>query len=89
MVWKKKQLFSYTTVLKGAAQREGEIEFWYARDLQKLLGYEDWKNFVKVIYKAKDACLNSGHSVYDHFAEVGKMVSLGSGSQSAAIQPSK
>lgn len=66
---------------EGAAQREDEVEFWYARDLQKLLGYEDWKNFVKVIYKAKDACLNSGHSVDDHFSEVGKMVSLGSGSQ--------
>lgn len=66
---------------EGVAHREDNIEYWYARDLQKLLGYEDWKNFVRIIEKAKIACLNSGHKVEDHFSDVGKMVSLGSGSQ--------
>lgn len=65
---------------ESSARKEEEIEFWYARELQKLLGYEDWKNFVKVINKAKEACLNSKHKIEDHFSEVGKMVPLGSGS---------
>lgn len=62
----------------GVHKEEG-VEFWYARDLQKLLGYEDWKNFVKVISKAKDACLNSKHKIEDHFSDVGKMIPLGKG----------
>jgi len=52
-----------------------------ARDLQHLLGYDEWRNFTKVIEKAKSACEISGHKIADHFVEVNKMVSLGSGSQ--------
>jgi hypothetical protein len=63
-----------------AAQHDG-IEFWRARDLQNLLGYSQWKNFLKVIEKAKQACQNAGQDVDDHFAESGKMVDIGSGSQ--------
>jgi len=57
------------------------IEFWFARDLQHLLGYSKWDNFTKVISKAKTACETSGHDVIDHFADVGKMVSIGSGTE--------
>ena len=64
-----------------AKQMETEIEFWLARDLQHLLGYEKWVNFQSVISKAKTACENSGHKISDHFANVGKMVHLGSGSK--------
>ncbi len=66
---------------EGVAQREEDIEYWYARDLQVLLGYEQWRNFLKVIGKAKDSCSNSKHDISDHFADVSKMVPLGSGSQ--------
>ena len=64
-----------------AQQTENGIEFWLARDLQHLLGYMKWDNFLNAIAKAKTACEVSGHPVSDHFADVGKMVNLGSGSQ--------
>ncbi|MFN4769433.1 MAG: DNA damage-inducible protein D [Candidatus Kapaibacterium sp.] len=57
------------------------VEFWLARDLQNLLGYTKWDNFLNVLSKAKTACDASGNSIPDHFADVGKMVTLGSGSQ--------
>lgn len=58
-----------------------EQEFWYARDLQEILEYTKWRNFKKVIDKAKEACENSHLNILDHFANVGKMVELGSGSK--------
>lgn len=58
-----------------------DLEFWYARDLQPNLGYAKWENFAKVVEKAKTACAASGHAVEDHFLDVRKMVSLGSGAQ--------
>ena len=64
-----------------AQKTEEGIEFWLARDLQKLLGYGKWDNFINVIAKAKTACETSGHKASDHFADVGKMVDLGSNSQ--------
>lgn len=60
---------------------ETGIEFWYARDLQHLLGYSKWDNFVKVINKAKTSCEASGNNISDHFADVGKMVKIGSGTE--------
>ena len=64
-----------------ARQTENGVEFWLARDLQYLLGYGKWDNFKSVVSKAKTACQVAGHTVLDHFADAGKMVSLGSGSQ--------
>lgn len=76
------QIQTLTATFEGHAQHtEAGIEFWLARDLQHLLGYGKWDNFLSVISKAKTACEISGHSVSDHFADVGKMVELGSGSK--------
>lgn len=71
-----------TDTFEGHAQRtENGVEYWLARDLQHLLGYGKWDNFQGVVSKAKTACELSGHAISDHFADVGKMVELGSGSQ--------
>ena len=64
-----------------AQETEGGIEFWLARDLQHLLGYTEWRNFIAVISKAKTACEVSDQSIIDHFVDVNKMVDLGSGGQ--------
>lgn len=76
------QIQALTTSFEGhAEQTDTGVEYWLARDLQHLLGYGKWDNFTSVISKAKTACEVSGHGVSDHFADVGKMVELGSGSQ--------
>ncbi len=66
---------------EATVQHQENIEFWYARDLQKLLGYEEWRNFLLVVNKAKKACETSGHPMEYHFVDVNKMVSLGLSSQ--------
>ena len=58
-----------------------KIEFWYARELQSLLQYTEWRNFLNVIDKAKIACENSNTQPKHHFVEVNKMVVLGSGAK--------
>lgn len=60
---------------------DSEIEFWYARDLMKLLGYEQWRNFENAISKAMESCKSAQIEVSDHFAEVSKMVMIGSGAE--------
>lgn len=58
-----------------------EMEVWYARELQAVLGYARWENFAVAIGRAIESCKSQGINVDDHFREVTKMVSLGSGSQ--------
>lgn len=55
--------------------------FWFARDLQVLLGYNKWENFQKVIEKAKIACKNTGLIVDDHFPDIRKVITAGKGAQ--------
>lgn len=75
------QIQSFTENFESHSQKTKEgIEFWLARDLQKLLKYGKWDNFQKVILKAKQSCQSSENNVEDHFADVGKMVEIGSGS---------
>ena len=53
---------------------EDGIEYWYARELQKVLNYKEWRKFENVINKAKEACKNTDISVFEHFVGVDKMV---------------
>lgn len=59
------------------AYEQDGIAYWLARELQELLEYTQWRNFLNVIEKAKIACENSGNAVADHFADVSKMVKIG------------
>jgi DNA-damage-inducible protein D len=65
-----------TTFEAHAQQTEGGVEYWLARDIQYLLGYAKWDNFLNVVSKAKTACEVSGHQVRDHFADVGKTIQM-------------
>lgn len=61
------------------AQNADRVEFWFARDLQSLLDYDEWRNFLKVIDKAKIACENSGQNVADHFVDANKTIPMPKG----------
>ena len=60
---------------------EDGIEFWYARELQKVLEYNKWENFEKVIAKAKIACKNTGISENEHFPNIRKTIKMPKGAE--------
>jgi len=68
---------------EALVRTEQGVEFWFARELQFLLGYSEWRNFLIAIDKAKESCRTSGQNEADHFREVTKMVTLGSGAERA------
>jgi DNA-damage-inducible protein D len=69
----------YKTFESIKRTREDGTEFWYARELAPVLDYAKWENFSKVIDRAVLACRNSGFEAADHFPDVRKMVTIGSG----------
>ena len=78
---KKELIMRLHQTFESIMQQDNGVEFWYARDLQRLLGYEKWENFYKVIEKAKTASLHSKNSISDHFPDVRKMITVGKGGQ--------
>jgi DNA-damage-inducible protein D len=57
------------------------VEFWFARDLQILLGYTEWRNFQKTIEKAKESCKTSNHAILDHFVDANKSIPVPKGGE--------
>ncbi len=62
-----------------AAYQEDDVEYWLARDLQVLLNYAEWRNFLQVVKKAKTACENSDQRISDHFVDVNKTINMPKG----------
>jgi DNA-damage-inducible protein D len=71
-----KQLFEQ---FENACYDYEGIECWSARELQNILGYSKWDNFKNVLDKAKKSCEQAGEGIKNHFADIGKMVKIGSG----------
>jgi DNA-damage-inducible protein D len=76
-----KQLHHLQQNLEAAVQRADTdgIEFWFARDLQHLLGYSEWRNFQKVIIKSKITCEATGNLIDDHFVGANKTIKMPKG----------
>jgi len=73
---------AFDLIAKSIKDDEGNtIEVWYARELQQVLGYARWENFVVAIGRAMELCKTLGINFDDHFRDLTKMVQLGRGSQ--------
>lgn len=72
---------SFDQIASRFTTDSSHVEFWHARDLMPLLGYDRWENFKKAILRAMDSCQTSGVEVTDHFREVTKMIVLAKGAK--------
>jgi DNA-damage-inducible protein D len=73
---------TFDSIARNIKDDEGDsIEVWYARELQQVLGYARWENFVVAVGRAMESCKTLGISVDDHFREVTKMIALAKGAQ--------
>ncbi len=78
----KKELIAELFIrFEQAAYEYKDIDCWSARELQEIFSYTDWRNFIKVVDKAKAACENAGEKTSDHFVDVNKMIDLAKGAQ--------
>ena len=68
-----------TKTFEEYAYDQDGVEFWFARELQELLGYADWRNFLNSIDKAKESCKSVGEKVSDHFVDVTKTIQMPKG----------
>ena len=60
-------------------------EFWFARELSKVLGYTDWRNFKKVIEKAKSSCMNSNNTIDEHVVELNRVLNVGNNAKMTVV----
>ena len=78
---KTKEVQELFSQFEAVASEYNGVECWSARELQSLLGYTQWRNFVGIIDRAKETCKNTAVGIPDHFADVSKMVVIGSGAE--------
>lgn len=69
--------YSQSDFEKAKQHTQDGVEFWYARDLKDILEYEQWRNFLTVVEKAKESCKNAKNDIGEHFADVSKMIVIG------------
>ena len=78
---KKETIIKLNKDFEKASYRAEDVEFWFARDLQILLGYTEWRNFTQVIEKAKISCETSNQSLFDHFVDINKTIPMPKGAK--------
>ena len=78
---KSEEILALFERFEQAATKINDVECWSARSICPLLGYADWRNFVKAIEKAKESCINAGERELDHFVDANKMIDLPKGAQ--------
>lgn len=76
---KKELIITLQKSFEDYAHQEEGVEFWFARDLQQLLGYVEWRKFLGVIEKAKESCKKSGNEIRDHFVGAAKTIAMPKG----------
>ena len=87
----KQLILQYKRTFDGIVQyintgdKSEQIEFWFARDLQSVLGYSRWENFTTAIQRALDSCITQKVNLDDHFREVTKMIEIGKGGQREVV----
>lgn len=75
----KNTIIKLNKLFEEYAYEQDGIEFWLARELQELLGYTEWRNFLNVVNKAKESCQTTGHQVSDHFVDTNKTITMPKG----------
>lgn len=75
----KNTIIKLNKLFEEYAYEQDGIEFWLARELQELLGYTEWRNFLNVVNKAKESCQTTGHQVSDHFVDANKTITMPKG----------
>jgi DNA-damage-inducible protein D len=75
----KETIIKLNKSFEESAYEQDDVEYWLARELQELLGYTDWRNFLNAVEKAKESCKTTGEGVLDHFVDVNKMIEIGKG----------
>ncbi|OFX54768.1 MAG: hypothetical protein A2046_00535 [Bacteroidetes bacterium GWA2_30_7] len=72
----KEIIIKLNKTFEEAAYEQDGIEYWLARELQNLLGYSEWRNFLNAIEKAKQSCETSGQQAIDHFVDINKTIAM-------------
>jgi DNA-damage-inducible protein D len=75
----KQTISKLNRTFEDAVYEQDGIEYWLARELQLLLGYAEWRNFLNAIEKAKESCKTTGEAVLDHFVDVNKTIEMPKG----------
>ena len=78
---KKEIIIQLNKMFEESAYAQNGVEYWMARDMQKLLDYTEWRNFLLVVDKAKIACMKSGQNISDHFVDVNKTIPMPKGAE--------